>query len=1420
VPLSTNANDYFSPHVSQPSQTEIPPTCDNQISTSSHPIHSRNTSTSSKIDKELENISREIGQMTNEKREESNELKRLKAENKDLQDHKIRLEEEKKRIEEEKKRIEEENRTLKEKKEVVKSAPTKSSTKPTAASNSRNNASPVAETPAPSGKRNQNSKKSIPRTVIKTEELDNLRNELSTIKSRNEELTSQNETLTTEREKLEIESKKMIKELNDVLNNKDEIISSRNEFIKSKQESEISKDQKIAELNGQIKRLNREREGWKIIRKEEQENYEKRISSLKQDLDVIKGQKTVLENDKELLQEQLRANRDEIGDTYEKIIKYERNSSSELKKEKDKLSTQLTEAQKRNKKLEEELVQNQADKKADEEQLAELTTKLSTAEKNIAELQKNITEIEKRECAECKNKNNEIAELKTEKGNFGKNIRRKNAEIKNLTTERDNLKNQVDEAKAENNLLTEQAAAQKTAIEDLKKKLADDKKSIDGLEEINKELSSRLTQNDETKSDLEQKNSELKSSLEEAEGRCEIERTRADNLALGKKELEKLSSERQTEIDNLKNELNNSAITIREVVEDRKTIVFEKAALASEINSLKAQIKNIENRKISRNWNNISPGFTPEIKKQWKEKGFSREECSDWINIGLKPNKADYAAWLRDVKRVNSDWVLDYGNAVELWAEYSKYLVEKSSLTVDNLNKLREEFGKKEEELTHTKENYRSLQENFKKLKGELTDSRETRKRNEETIKDLQAKIAEKEGIIMDRAKKQGAEVELLETLTSERNEWRTKYEAAISSAQTNQREAQNIQEELSGENAELKAQTTAQQAENNQLNNDVRELEEKLFVLGRAAEALLEQHRQQEQDWKKTQYTNEYLTKKNKEKQKELTKIKEDLEAAEILLDVEKNSFAAQQDKIKELRGQLLASQAEQRTLQRVNEELSQQKDKEITKLRSKLEAVENSLADYQTALKTKNKEWTQSQAELENLKRRYQKELNSSQQNQTWLEEQLEQLRKDVINELAAHSKTKQSLQKQIAQLERERDARPNTSWAQYAKLQKNLKTQLDQKNKDIKKLSEEKEQAEEKMKDWKKIACKKEEKIAKKGLAVREKSANLKISLSHTQTTIRNVRLHLKVKNLRNLPTMPQNSDGTSKSLKQLINDFYSSKNQFQSEKIRADNYENDIRNGFNITNANDWKNELDTLKKRPSSADYDNIKNERDLYQQERDNYKNELDAHNCSIVCQQPCCLGDYERLQNKLSVQEKEIFRKMNNSLKLGLESQELTLEKIITKIEELIRNPLTDNQKLRQKLVRAKKTIKLLQKQLGEKDPDYTSIQQVEYQKILKLMKNDTWQSCKKLGINIPLAIKENIEKATTLEAVWRERNKLVQGKLTKNGEELKMITQQKDQLIKKQNHERWIWVSFLLISYLITFGLLVRLNKKKRIK
>ena len=65
---------------------------------------------------------------------------------------------------------------------------------------------------------------------------------------------------------------------------------------------------------------------------------------------------------------------------------------------------------------------------------------------------------------------------------------------------------------------------------------------------------------------------------------------------------------------------------------------------------------------------------------------------------------------------------------------------------------------------------------------------------------------------------------------------------------------------------------------------------------------------------------------------------------------------------------------------------------------------------------------------------------------------------------------------------------------------------------------------------------------------------------------QGIAKDAKSHLREKRLNNLPTMPQNSDGSNKSLKQLIGDFTQTKNQVET-------YENDIRNEFNITKVSD-------------------------------------------------------------------------------------------------------------------------------------------------------------------------------------------------------------------------------------------------------
>lgn len=78
-------------------------------------------------------------------------------------------------------------------------------------------------------------------------------------------------------------------------------------------------------------------------------------------------------------------------------------------------------------------------------------------------------------------------------------------------------------------------------------------------------------------------------------------------------------------------------------------------------------------------WTNINSNFTPELVREWKLCGFTYEECADWINI-VAANQQDlaiynsaYYAWLRDVKRVGSEWVLNHGDVEKLQHEYHEY---------------------------------------------------------------------------------------------------------------------------------------------------------------------------------------------------------------------------------------------------------------------------------------------------------------------------------------------------------------------------------------------------------------------------------------------------------------------------------------------------------------------------------------------------------------------------------------------------------------------------------------------------------------------------------------------------------------------------------------------------------------------------
>jgi hypothetical protein len=73
-------------------------------------------------------------------------------------------------------------------------------------------------------------------------------------------------------------------------------------------------------------------------------------------------------------------------------------------------------------------------------------------------------------------------------------------------------------------------------------------------------------------------------------------------------------------------------------------------------------------------WKLVNSEFTPEMVKAWKQAGFSAEEVKEWLEIGLGVKDACLARWLRDIKRLGVEAVLNFGDLGELRREFENYV--------------------------------------------------------------------------------------------------------------------------------------------------------------------------------------------------------------------------------------------------------------------------------------------------------------------------------------------------------------------------------------------------------------------------------------------------------------------------------------------------------------------------------------------------------------------------------------------------------------------------------------------------------------------------------------------------------------------------------------------------------------------------
>lgn len=76
---------------------------------------------------------------------------------------------------------------------------------------------------------------------------------------------------------------------------------------------------------------------------------------------------------------------------------------------------------------------------------------------------------------------------------------------------------------------------------------------------------------------------------------------------------------------------------------------------------------------INDDWINIDPSFAPDLAQAWQNLNFTYQQIQDWINIGLAPQDAEFAHYLKSVKNLTPIEVLNNHQAESLRQEFKEY---------------------------------------------------------------------------------------------------------------------------------------------------------------------------------------------------------------------------------------------------------------------------------------------------------------------------------------------------------------------------------------------------------------------------------------------------------------------------------------------------------------------------------------------------------------------------------------------------------------------------------------------------------------------------------------------------------------------------------------------------------------------------
>jgi len=57
-------------------------------------------------------------------------------------------------------------------------------------------------------------------------------------------------------------------------------------------------------------------------------------------------------------------------------------------------------------------------------------------------------------------------------------------------------------------------------------------------------------------------------------------------------------------------------------------------------------------------WKDLHADFAPKSQKEWKDLGFNKEQTKEWIAVGVEPKDYQLITYLREIKKVDPEWVL------------------------------------------------------------------------------------------------------------------------------------------------------------------------------------------------------------------------------------------------------------------------------------------------------------------------------------------------------------------------------------------------------------------------------------------------------------------------------------------------------------------------------------------------------------------------------------------------------------------------------------------------------------------------------------------------------------------------------------------------------------------------------------------